>query len=114
MWESDFNQDNNKEDHKFKVCDHVRISKYKTFFAKGYTPNWSAKVFVIKKVENTVPRTYVISDLNGEENVATFYEKELQNKTELVEKVIKREGDKLMSSGRVTIIHLIVGSVKNA
>ena len=42
----------NDKDPKFKVDDHVRISKYKTFFAKGYTPNWSEDVFVIKKFKN--------------------------------------------------------------
>ena len=63
---------------KFKVGDRVRISKYKNIFAKGYTPNWSEEVFVIKKVKNTVPWTYVIDDLNGEEIMGTFYEKELQ------------------------------------
>ena len=68
----------NDKDPKFKVGDHVRISKYKNIFAKGYTPNWSEEVFVIKKVKNTVPWTYVINDLNGEEIIGTFYEKELQ------------------------------------
>ena len=34
---------------KFKVVDHVRISKCKKFFAKGYSPNWSEEVFVIKR-----------------------------------------------------------------
>ena len=63
---------------KFKVGDRVRISKYKNIFAKGYTPNWSEEVFVTKKVKNTVPWTYIINDLNGEEIVRTFYEKELQ------------------------------------
>ena len=47
----------NNKDPKFKVGDHVRISKYKNIFAKGYTPNWSEEVFVIKKVKNTVPWT---------------------------------------------------------
>ena len=68
----------NDKDRKFKVGDDVRISKYKNIFAKGYTPNWSEEVFVIKKVKNTVPWTYVINDLNGEEIIGTFYEKELQ------------------------------------
>ena len=53
------------------------MSKYKNIFAKGYVPNWSKEVFVIKKV-NTGPWTYSISDLNGEEIVGTFYKKELQ------------------------------------
>ena len=47
----------NDKDPKFKVGDHVRISKYKKRFAKGYTPNWSEEVFVIKKVKNTVSWT---------------------------------------------------------
>ena len=63
---------------KFKIGDIVRISKYKNIYAKGYTPNWSEEVFVIKKVKNTAPCTYVINDLKGEEIVGTFYEKDLQ------------------------------------
>ena len=54
--------------------------------------------FVIKKVKNTVPWTYVTSDLKGEEMFRTFYEKELQKpnpKEFKVEKVIKRKDDKL-------------------
>ena len=88
----------NNKDPKFKVGDHVRISKYKKIFAKGYMPNWSEEVSVIKKVKNTVPWTYVINDLNGEEIIGTFYEKELQktNQEEFrIEKVIRRKGDKL-------------------
>ena len=86
------------KDLKFKVDDLVRISKYKNIFAKGYSPNWSEEVFVIKKVKNTVPWTYVINDLNGDEISGTFYEKELQktNQQEFkTEKVIKRKLDKL-------------------
>ena len=88
----------NDKDPKFKVDDHVRISKYKNIFAKGYTPNWSEEVLVIKKVKNTVPWTYVINHLNGEEIIGTFYEKQLQktNQQEVrIEKVIKKKGDKL-------------------
>ena len=82
----------NNKDPKFKVGDPVRISKYKNIFAKGYMPNGSEEVFVIKKVENTVPWTYVINDLNCEEITGTFYEKELQktNQDEIrIEKVIR-------------------------
>ena len=50
----------------------VRISKYKSIFAKGYTQNWSEEVFIITKIKNTFPWTYVISDLNGEPIVGTF------------------------------------------
>ena len=88
----------NDKDPKFKVGDHERISKYKNFLAKGYTPNWSEEVFVISKIKNTVPWIYVINDLNGEEIMGTFYEKELQktNQKEFrIEKVIKRKCDKL-------------------
>ena len=67
----------NGKDSKCKVGGHVRISKYKNIFAKGYTPNWSKKDFVIKEVKNTISWTYVISHLNGEELIRTFYEKEL-------------------------------------
>ena len=45
----------NDKDPKLKVDDHVRISKYKNIFAKGYTPNWSEEVFVVSKIKNTVP-----------------------------------------------------------
>ena len=85
-------------DNKFKVGDHVRIFKYKNIFAEGYTPNWSEKIFVIKKVINTVPWTYVINDFNGEKIIKAFYDKELQktNQQEFrIKKVIKRKGDQL-------------------
>ena len=75
----DFNKEVNDKDPKFKVGDHVKLSKYKNIFAKGYTPNWSEEVFVIKEVKNIVPWTCGINDLNGEEIFGTFYEKELQD-----------------------------------
>ena len=62
----DIKKEVNDKDPKFKMGNHVKISKYKNIFAKGYTPNWSDKGFVIKKVKNTVPWTYVINDLNDE------------------------------------------------
>ena len=73
-----FGKESNNRDPKFKVGDHVRISKQKKIFAKGYTPNWSEEIFVIKKCKYTIPWTYVISDLNGEEVIEKFYEKDLQ------------------------------------
>ena len=63
-----------------------------------YTPNWSEEIFIVKKIKNAVPWTYIISDLNGEGIVGSFYEKELQktNQREFrIEKVIKRKGNKL-------------------
>ena len=68
----------NDKDPKFKIGDHVRISKYKNIFAKGYTPNWSEEIYVIKAIKNAVPWAYVINDLNCEEIIGTFYEEELQ------------------------------------
>ena len=44
-----FNEESNEKDSKFKVGDHVRISKFQNVFAKGYTPNWSEGIFIIKK-----------------------------------------------------------------
>ena len=73
----DYAVEHNDNDPKFKVGDHVRISKYKNIFAKSYTPNGS-EVFLIKKVKNTVPWTHIISDFSSEEIVGTFYEKEVQ------------------------------------
>ena len=93
---AEYNEESNDKDPKFKEGDHVRISKYKNIFAKGYASNWSEDIFVVKK--NTVPWTYVISDVNGEEIKGSFYEKELQktNQKEFrIEKVIKRKGNKL-------------------
>ena len=50
----EFAVENNDKDPKIEVGDHVRISKVTNSFAKGYTPNLFEKVFVIKKVKNTV------------------------------------------------------------
>ena len=83
---------------KVKVGDHVRISKYKSIFAKDHTPSWSEKLFVIKEVKNTVPWTYAINDLNGEKIIGAFYKKELRKIDQQefrIEKVIKKKGNKL-------------------
>ena len=94
----DFKKEINNKDPKFKAGDRVRISKYKNIFAKVYMPNWSEELFVIKKIKNTVPWTYIINDLNGEEIISTFFENELQktDQKELrIEKVLKKKGHKL-------------------
>ena len=95
---AEYNEESNEKDSKFKIVDHVRISKYKNIFAKGYAPNWSEEIFVVKKTKNTVPWTYKISALNGEEIVGSFYRKEMQktNQKEFrIEKVIKKKRGKL-------------------
>ena len=93
----DFGKEVNGNDPKFKVGDHVRISKYKNIFAKGYIPNWSEEFFVIKEIKNTVP-WIVINDLTDEEIIGTLYKNELQktNQEEFrIEKVIKKKDGKL-------------------
>ena len=72
----------NKKDSRFNVNDRVRISKFKNIFTKGYTPNWSKEIFIINKINDTVPYTYILKDLNGQEIIGNFYDRELQ-KTKL-------------------------------
>ena len=106
----DSSKEINDKDPKYKIADHLKISKYKNIFAKGYVRNWSEEVFMIKKIKNTVPWTYVIYNLKGEEIIGTFYEKELQNANQKefrVEKVIKRKGD-----GKATKAVLITTLIK--
>ena len=88
---AEYNEESNEKDPRFRVGDHVRISKYKNIFAKGYAPNWSEEIFVVEKIKNTVPWTYIISDLKGEEIVEVFMKK---NCRKLIKKnlVIKRKG----------------------
>ena len=74
--------EHNEKDSRFKVGDRVRISKFKNIFAKGYTPNWSKEIFIVDKISDTVPDTYNIKDLNDEEIIGSFYDRELQ-KTKL-------------------------------
>ena len=85
-------EESNEKDPKFKMGDHVRISKYKNIFA-----NWSEETFIVNKVKNAVPWTYEINDLNRAKILGSFYEKELQktNQKEFrIEKVIKRKENK--------------------
>ena len=70
--------EHNEKDSRFKVGDRVRISKFKNIFAKVYTPNWSSEIFIVYKINDTVPYTYNLKDLNDEEIIGSFYDKELQ------------------------------------
>ena len=74
--------EHNKQDSRFKVGARVRISKFKNIFAKRYTPNWSKEIFIVDKINDTVPYTYSLKDLNDEEIIGSFYDRELQ-KTKL-------------------------------
>ena len=70
--------EHNEKDSRFKVGDRVRISRYKNIFAKGYAPNWSREIFILNKINDTVPYTYNLKDLNDEEIIGSFYDKEIQ------------------------------------
>ena len=70
--------EHNKKRSRFKIDDRIRISKFKNIFAKGYTPNWSSEIFIVDKVSDTVPYTYNLKDLNNEEILGSFYDRELQ------------------------------------
>lgn len=82
---------------KFKIGQHVRISKFKNIFEKGYTPNWSPELFKIIRVNKKHPATYQLEDYQKNVIKGQFYQKELQaTKTPnayLVEKIIKRRGN---------------------
>ena len=109
---AEYNENSNVTKPKFKVGDHFRISKYKSIFAKGCRQNWSEEVFVVSKIENTVPWTYMISDLNGEAITGSFYEKELQNTSQEKFRIEKEKVVNCMSNGKDMIIHLIVSLIK--
>ena len=70
--------EHNEKDSRFKVGERVRIPKFKNIFTKGYTPNWSKEIFIVDKINDTVPYKYNIKDLNGEKIIGSFYDKELQ------------------------------------
>ena len=94
----DSGKETNDENPKFEIGHNVRISKYKNVFPKVYILDRSEEVFVIRKVKNTVLLTHVINNLNWEEIVGTFYEKEMQKANQIgfkIGKVTKRKGDTL-------------------
>ena len=70
--------EHNEKRSRFKVGDRVRISKFKNIFAEGYTPNRSSELFIVNKINDTVPYTYNIKDLNDKEIIGSFYDRELQ------------------------------------
>ena len=78
--EKDTTKSSSSERSRFKVGDRVRIFKFKNIFAKGYTPNWSREIFIVNKINDTVPYMYNIKDLNDEEIIGSFYDRELQKR----------------------------------
>jgi hypothetical protein len=83
----------------FVIDDHVRISKHKTIFTKGYFPNWTNEVFTVYRVQPTYPETYLLKDKNGELLQGAFYGHELlESKTGnvyLVEQILRKKKDKV-------------------
>ena len=112
---AEYNECFNKKDPTFKVGDHVRISKYKNIFAKGFAPNWLEEVFVVSGIKNTVPQTDVVCDsmvkklleVFTKNNCKKLIKKNLQQKKYLKEKVIN-----CASNGKGMIIVMIVGLIK--
>ena len=84
---------------RFKTNDPVRVSKFKTTFEKGYTPNWTTEIFRIAKVQRTNPVTYLLKDYRGEPIAGGFYEHELARVSDpdvyLVEKELRTRGEKV-------------------
>lgn len=84
---------------KFKVGDYVRISKIRGVFDKKYQPNFSTEVFRVQKVRLTNPPTYLLNDEKNQNILGGFYKEQLQKvkypDVFLVEKVIRRKGDKM-------------------
>ena len=70
--------EHSKKSARFNVGDKVRISKFNNIFVKGYSRNWSTEIFMVDKINDTVPYTYNIKDLKGEKIIGSFYDKELQ------------------------------------
>ena len=82
---------------KFSIGDHVRITKKKKTFDKGYTQRWTEEVFKISIIHLTISVPYKITDYNGEEIQGSFYEQELQKTKQYIfriEKFIKQQGNK--------------------
>ncbi|PFX14258.1 putative uncharacterized transposon-derived protein F54H12.3 [Stylophora pistillata] len=89
-----------REQSKFAVGDHVRISKFKRkVFDKGFTPNWTEEIFIVDEVQYSNPITYKLKDLLGEEIKGSFYEQEmLRAKQDVfrIEKVIRKSKGKAL------------------
>ena len=81
----------------YSIGDHVRITRKKKIFDKGYTQRWTEEVFKISNIQLTIPVTYKITDYNGEGIRGSFYEQELQKAKQDIfrmEKIIKQHGNK--------------------
>ena len=120
---TEYNVDSNAKNAKFKIGDHVRISNYKNIFAKGYAPNWSAEVFVIKRAKITVPRicgltvlrSLILAVLAAKNLMEYFTKKNCRRQIKQILELRKQSKKKVMNcmiNGKTMIIRLIVGLVK--
>lgn len=83
-----------KKNNLLNIGDSVRITKTRTAFQRGYTPNWSIEIFKITNILNTTPTTYRLKDWHGEEIKGSFYAEELQKVQEPEEYKIEKIIDK--------------------
>ena len=98
---------------KFSIGAHVRITKEKKTFDKGYNQRWT-EVFKISKIQLTIPVTYKITDYNGEEIQGSFYEQELQKTKQdifRIANIIKQQGNKVLLNGWAIMIRLTRGLI---
>lgn len=88
-----------KKSYNFKVGDHVRLSKYKHLFEKGYLPSWTTEVFTIVKIQKTDPVTYLLADFEGKPIEGCIYAEEMQATKQpnvyLVEKILRKKNKKV-------------------
>ena len=105
----------NDKDPKFKVGDHVKISKYKNIFAKGYTPNWSEEVLLLIKLEIQFHGHMLLMILMEKKLCEHFVKKDcrrLIKKSIEQTKYLKERVINYMSNGKVKISHLLAGLIK--
>ena len=110
---AEYNEDSNKRNSKFKVGNHVRMSMYKIFFAKGYAPNWSEQTFVIKKLKTLYHVYTLLMILMVKKLFEVFMKKNCRIKKNLEQrKYLKEKVINCMLNGKDMTIHLIVELVK--
>ena len=112
---AEYKEDSNVNKCEFKIGNHIKVSKCKNIFSREHTQNQSEENFVVSKIKDTVPWTYVISDLNGEKIAASFMKmncKKLVKKNLEQKKYSKEKMINWLSNGKNMIIHLIVGLIK--
>ena len=82
-----------RKPYKYDIGAWVRISKQRLVFDKGYTPNWSEEIFIVRERRRQREPVFLFRDLNGENVTGVFYEPELQRVREpseyRVEKVLR-------------------------